>query len=93
MNWQVTVLHTDYQFEVQPGETVLQAALRQRIPLPWGCGSGLCGVCLGQIVEGELYYPQGEPLALFEDDASTGRALFCVGLPLSHLVLDIPEMR
>ena len=88
----VTIRDTPYQFTVQAGETVLQAALRQQIPMPWGCAAGICGVCLGQIVSGQMHYPDGEPLALFEEDAADGTGLFCVGVPLSDLVLAIAEM-
>ena len=93
MTYQVTILHTPYRFTVKPGETVLHAALRQHVNLPWGCGAGICGVCMGQVVSGQCHYPDGEPLALFEEDAAEGKALFCVAVPLSDLVLDIPEMR
>ncbi|MEN9502089.1 MAG: hypothetical protein RI964_1374 [Pseudomonadota bacterium] len=88
----VTIRNAAHNFTVQAGETVLQAALRQCVPMPWGCGGGICGVCLGQIVSGQMHYPDGEPLALFEEDAAAGKGLFCVGVPCSDLVLDMPEM-
>lgn len=87
----VRISNTRHQFEVLAGETVLQAALRQGIELPWGCGSGVCGVCMADILQGELIYP-APPLALFEDDAAAGKGLLCVGLPCSDLLLYIPEM-
>lgn len=92
MSYQVSIRHTDYQFTVEDGETVLKAALRQDIPLPWGCGGGVCGVCISTLVSGEVVYPDGEPLALFEEDAKAGKVLFCVGQARSDLVLDVPEM-
>lgn len=92
MRYTVTIQNTPYSFQVEKGETVLQAALRLDIPVPWGCGGGVCGVCMGQIVSGELVYPDGEPLALFEEDAASGKGLFCVGHPATDLVLDVPEM-
>jgi ferredoxin len=88
----VTILNTGFQFEVWADETVLQAALRQDIPVPWGCGAGVCGVCMAQIVSGEMTYPDGEPLALFEEDAAAGMGLVCAGHPCSDLVLEVPEM-
>ena len=92
MPYHVTIQNTPYCFQVKAGETVLQAALRQDIPVPWGCGGGVCGVCLGQIVVGKMIYPDGEPLALFEADAAGGKGLFCIGIPASDLVLRVPEM-
>jgi len=75
MNYRVTILQTPFQFDVRAGETVLQAALRQDIPVP-----------------GAMHYPDGEPLALFEEDAAAGMGLFCVGYPTTDLVLAVPEM-
>ena len=92
MKHTVRIENTPYQFEVEEGESVLQAALRQNINMPWGCGDGLCGVCMGQVVQGKIVYPNGPPMALFEEDAEQGKGLFCVGRPCSDLVLNIPEM-
>jgi ferredoxin len=55
MNYRVTILQTPFRFDVTAGETVLQAALRQEIPVPWGCGGGVCGVCMGKIVSGDMH--------------------------------------
>lgn len=92
MSYTVRIENTPYQFTVEQGESVLQAALRENIDMPWGCGGGICGVCMGQVVAGQITYPAGPPLALFEEDAEQGKGLFCVGHAQSHLVLNIPEM-
>ena len=92
MSYTVTILNTEYRFQVEAGETVLQAALRQNIPLAWGCGAGICGMCLSKVVQGEMFYPEGEPLALFEEDKAEGKGLFCVGVPCSDLILDVAEL-
>ena len=92
MSYRVSIENTPYQFTVEQGESVLQAALRANIDMPWGCGDGLCGVCMGHIVSGEIIYPGGPPMALFEEDEEQGKGLFCVGYPQSDLVLNIPEM-
>lgn len=92
MPYNVTIRNTPYCFVVNDGETVLQAALRDKIPMPWGCGGGMCGICISQIVSGEVIYPDGEPLALFEEDAEAGKLLPCSSCPRSDLVLDVPEM-
>lgn len=92
MTYTVTIQNTPFSFQVDEGESVLQAALRQEIPLPWGCGGGVCGTCMGQVVEGEMVYPDGDPIALFEEDAAEGKGLFCVGHPRSNLVLNVPDL-
>lgn len=92
MPYTVTIQNTPWCFQVNDSETVLQAALRQEVPVPWGCGGGVCGVCMAQVVSGEVSYPDGEPLALFEEDAAGGKLLPCVSHPVSDLVLEVPEM-
>jgi ferredoxin-NADP reductase len=36
------------------GETVLQAALRQGVVIPCGCGQGLCGTCRVELISGAV---------------------------------------
>ena len=88
----VRVQDTAVCFDARGDESVLQAAHRQGISLPYSCGEGICGICLCQVVEGELGYPNGDPLALFEEDKAAGKGLICVGQPRSDLTLMIPEM-
>jgi ferredoxin len=90
--YQVRIAHTPYQFTVLENETVLAAALRQNIPMPWGCAGGICGVCMGSILRGTIEYVKGAPLALFEEDAAEGKALFCCAHPRSDLLLLVPEL-
>lgn len=92
MTYIVRIHNTPYQFSATEGEPILSAALRQNIDLPWGCGSGVCGTCMGKVLKGEILYPNGAPLALFEDDAAQGLALFCVSCAQSDLILHIPEL-
>lgn len=87
----VSVVNTLLRFKVRADETVLQAALQQGIELPWGCGGGICGVCMSELVSGEVDY-DAPPLALFEEDAERGKGLICVAYPRSDLVLHIPEV-
>ena len=45
MAYQVTVMPSGRQFEAAADETILSAALRQGIGLPYGCKNGACGSC------------------------------------------------
>ena len=53
---QVTLLPSGHTFNVADGESVLDAALRQGIGLPYGCRNGACGSCKGKIVSGDFDY-------------------------------------
>lgn len=85
----ITVHNTDNTFDVEPGETILAAAKRQGITLPYGCDNGVCGACIYHIIEGRIEYPDGPPFALFEEDIEAGKGLCCVGHPLTDMVIEL----
>ena len=84
----VTVQPSGHVFEVQEGESVLTAALRQDIVLPYGCRNGACGSCKGRILEGRVDYGVHQKKALTDEDKAQGKALFCQARPLTDLVVE-----
>jgi CDP-4-dehydro-6-deoxyglucose reductase, E3 len=77
-----------HQFDVEEGESVLTAALRQDLVLPYGCRNGACGSCKGRIIEGAVDYGVHQKKALTEEEKAQGKALFCQARPLSDLVIE-----
>ena len=75
-------------FEVEDGESVLVAALRQDLLLPYGCKNGACGTCKGKILEGAVDYGVYQKRALSEAEKAQGKALFCQAKPLGDLVIE-----
>ncbi len=90
MSFKVKIARSGHEFEVAPDETVLDAAIRQDIGLPYGCRNGFCGACMATLVAGEVSYPEGEPDKLL--DAPEDACLPCQAVPLSDLVLDVEEI-
>jgi ferredoxin len=88
MTCTVTISTTGERFHVEEGETILQAAQRQGVSLPYGCDSGICGVCISRVIEGRIEYPDGDPMALFDEDVQAGKGLCCVGHPCGDLVIE-----
>jgi CDP-4-dehydro-6-deoxyglucose reductase len=84
----VTVQPSGHSFEVQEGESILAAALRQDLVLPYGCRNGACGSCKGRIVEGRVDYGAHQAKALTDEEKAQGKALFCQARPLSDLVIE-----
>jgi CDP-4-dehydro-6-deoxyglucose reductase, E3 len=84
----VTVQPSGHAFEVQEGESVLTAALRQDLVLPYGCRNGACGSCKGRIVEGTVDYGVYQKKALTDEEKAQGKALFCQARPLTDLVVE-----
>ena len=84
----VTVQPSGQTFEVEPGEAVLTAALRQGVMLPYGCKNGACGSCKGKIVSGAVDYGHYHARVLTEEERAHGKALFCQAKPLGDLVIE-----
>ncbi len=93
MTYTIKVQPSGHQFTVERKEIILDAALRQGIAFPYGCRSGACGSCLGEIKSGSVGYPDGLPMALSEEDIEKGRALFCQAIANSNLEIHVPEIR
>lgn len=79
-----------HQFSVAPGQTLLEAAIAQRIGLPYGCRDGKCGSCTAQLLAGKVSYPSGktEALAGQPDDA----CLTCQAVPETDITLRVAEL-
>ncbi len=84
----VKVQPSGHEFDVEEGESVLTAALRQNLVLPYGCRNGACGSCKGRIVEGRVDYGVYQRKALTEEEKAQGKALFCQAKPLTELVIE-----
>ena len=92
MAFHVEIRSSGHRFPVESGETVLEAALRHGIGLPYGCRNGTCGSCLATLDSGSVQYPDGEPEALADTEAA-GKLIICQAHPLSDLVISVREIR
>jgi CDP-4-dehydro-6-deoxyglucose reductase len=88
MTFTVTISTTGHQFEAEENETILDAAIRQNIGLPYGCRNGRCGSCAADLVSGDVTY-YGAPPAL--EEAGEGKCLPCQGFAASDLTLAVRE--
>jgi len=87
MSHTVKLLPSNHVFNVENGESVLSAALRQGINLPYGCRSGNCGTCKGHLLEGEIHY-EIEHTCLSDEEKQNRVALLCQAKANSDLVID-----
>jgi CDP-4-dehydro-6-deoxyglucose reductase len=87
----VTLSRTGKSFPVNPGEVILDAALRQEIWLPHACRGGTCGSCKAVIVAGDVAYDDGAPLRTRQAIARR-EAYLCCAKPTGDLTLDIAEL-
>ncbi len=90
--YQITLSPSGNIFKAAADETILEAALRQGIGLPYGCRNGACGSCKGKLVSGEFDYGVYQERTLRPEEKAAGKALFCVGKACSDLTLEVKEI-
>ena len=92
MSFQITVQPSGHQFSCDEDETVLAAAIRAGVGLPYGCKNGACSSCKGKVLEGSVTHKAHQRRALSEEEEAAGQALFCCAVPHSDLVLEAREV-
>jgi CDP-4-dehydro-6-deoxyglucose reductase, E3 len=92
MTFQITVQPSGHQFECEADETVLAAAIRAGVGLPYGCKNGACGSCKGKIVEGQVTHKAHQQRALPPEEEVNGMSLFCCAVPGGDLVIEAREV-
>lgn len=72
---------------VNPGDSILDAALEQGLELPNSCRVGQCSSCRAKMISGKINLV--EQTALTEEEIKQSYCLTCVGFPLSDdIVID-----
>lgn len=67
--------------DVVAGQSILAAALEDRIPLPYSCKTGTCGKCTAKLTSGEVKMINN--YALRQEDVNAGMILLCQSYPLN----------
>ena len=93
MTAKVRVLPSGHTFTVEPGESLLEAALRAGLSLRYSCNSGSCGDCRARRVSGELGDVLHHDYVLSERERSDGQFLLCRAKAATDLVLEVTEAR
>jgi len=92
MSSQITIRPSGHVFQAAPGETVLEAALREGYRLPYGCRNGSCGSCKGKVAAGVVDHGKSQDSALPAAERAAGMALFCQAQPRSDLIIECREI-
>lgn len=88
MNFQVTVQPSGRVFEVEREETLLGAAIRQGVGLPYGCKDGACGSCKSKLLEGRVIHGAHQPKTLTPEEEAAGFVLTCCATPQTDCTLE-----
>ena len=68
-------------------QTLLDCLESANIEVHYHCRDGFCGACRVTLVEGEINYPQGEPLAFVGEN----EILPCCCIPVTDITLVIDD--
>ncbi|MFC7154783.1 2Fe-2S iron-sulfur cluster-binding protein [Halomarina halobia] len=74
--------------ESEPDETVIEAAERGGVGLPFGCLTGACATCTARLLDGRVEHRR-EPRALKPRHREDGYVLACVAEPRSDCRLRV----
>jgi CDP-4-dehydro-6-deoxyglucose reductase, E3 len=80
------------EFNARAGETILTAALRQGIVLPYSCKNGTCASCKCRLLEGKVGYPFNPPAALNQSDLAEGNILACQAVADGDVTIEAREI-
>ena len=86
--FQITVQPSARTFTAEVGESILAAAIRQGIGMPYGCKDGACGSCKCRKIEGSVVHSAHQSKALSDDEEASGLILSCCATAQSDVVLE-----
>lgn len=87
----LTIVGTDVQLQLQPGETVLAGLHRNGYAVNAGCRRGGCGICKAGLVTGTVSYPQVvADTVLSQQERADGVCLICRAVPDEDVAVAIP---
>lgn len=92
MSFKIRVPASGHEFTAEADETVLDAALRQGVGLPYGCRNGACGKCAGEVISGETSYDSSALRAMAKEEYEAGKTLFCQACAISDLEIKVREI-
>lgn len=81
---EITLKGTSHTLPVAAGQTLLDAIRAAGISPPFSCGSGICGTCRAQIIDGQVH--MRTRAALENSDIAQGTILTCQSLPQTNKI-------
>lgn len=77
--------------EINPGKTILDAALEDHVPVQYSCKNGTCGICIGKLTSGKVHMKQN--YALQQEQLDKGWVLLCQSHPLTaDVTIEVGEL-
>jgi CDP-4-dehydro-6-deoxyglucose reductase, E3 len=92
MNHRIKVQPAGHEFAAEADESILAAALRQGLTMPYGCKDGACGACKGKVLAGSVELGYYQPSALSDAERAAGLTLYCCAQARSDLEIECKQM-
>jgi toluene monooxygenase electron transfer component len=89
VSYRVEIEGTEQHFTQHDGDTLLRAALRQGVGVPYECNAGGCGSCRIQVLDGQVHDLWPEAPGRTDRDRRTGRMLACQTRAASDLTIRV----
>ena len=87
VDMEVQIEDESNKLTVEPGETLLEAALQAGLNAPYSCMAGVCTTCKAQLLSGEVMMENND--ALTDEEIASGEILTCQAKPISCQKLKI----
>jgi len=84
----ISIKPSERTFTAGTGETLLAAAIRQGVGLPYGCKDGACGSCKCKKLSGSVRHGEHQSKALSDEEEAAGMVLTCCATALGDVVLE-----
>jgi CDP-4-dehydro-6-deoxyglucose reductase len=88
MTFTVTLHPAERAFDVARDETILSAAIRAGVGMPYGCRDGACGSCKSRLKEGRVIHGAHQQKALSDAEEAGGMILTCCATPQTDCVVE-----
>ncbi len=83
--WSIAIHPDERIIAARPGESLLDAGLREGLPMPFDCRNGGCGACKADLLRGEVSLQPFQDSVLTAAERAAGRTLLCCAQPLSDV--------
>lgn len=80
----ITVDDEDFTFDMDASETILDAALKQKIDAPYSCQGGICSSCICRVTEGKAIMEKNQILT--DSELEEGMILACQAHPTTATI-------
>ncbi len=89
MSYKIQLEPIGVEIDCEEEENIMDAALRQGVPLMHGCREGRCSACKSTLLDGDYEMDDYSTFALPDFERESGHVLLCKTIPYSDLTIEL----